>query len=68
MCAKREPYRDTAPRSDVADHLTDPHLVILHVGHDEKNYQAKYIPGSEILLDGQVCNESFRVGNRIAAT
>jgi hypothetical protein len=48
--------------------LTDPHLVIVHVGHDEKDYQAKYIPGSEILLDGQVCNESFRVGNRIAAT
>jgi hypothetical protein len=48
--------------------LTDPHLLIVHVGHDEKDYQAKYIPGSEILLDGQVCNESFRTGIRIAAT
>jgi thiosulfate/3-mercaptopyruvate sulfurtransferase len=33
----------------LADHLSDPNLVIVHVGHDEGDYRAAHIPGARYL-------------------
>lgn len=33
----------------LADHLTDPNLVIVHIGHDEEDYKAGHIPGARYL-------------------
>jgi thiosulfate/3-mercaptopyruvate sulfurtransferase len=33
----------------LADHLTDPNLVIVHIGHDESDYRAAHIPGARFL-------------------
>jgi thiosulfate/3-mercaptopyruvate sulfurtransferase len=33
----------------LADHLTDPNLVIVHIGHDESDYRAAHIPGARYL-------------------
>jgi thiosulfate/3-mercaptopyruvate sulfurtransferase len=33
----------------LADHLSDPQLVIVYVGHDRGDYQAAHIPGSRFL-------------------
>ena len=33
----------------LADHLSDPHLVIVYVGHDHGDYAAGHIPGSRFL-------------------
>lgn len=33
----------------LADHLSDPHLVIVHIGHDRGDYQAAHIPGAHFL-------------------
>jgi len=33
----------------LADHLSDPNLVIVYVGHDRGDYQAAHIPGSRFL-------------------
>ncbi len=38
----------------LADHLSDPHLVIVHIGHDRGDYQAAHIPGARFPVDGQV--------------
>jgi thiosulfate/3-mercaptopyruvate sulfurtransferase len=34
----------------LADHLNDPKLVIVHIGHDEGEYRAAHIPGARFLL------------------
>ena len=34
----------------LADHLNDPKLVIVHIGHDEGEYRASHIPGARFLL------------------
>ncbi len=34
----------------LADHLNDPKLVIVHIGHDEGDYRASHIPGARFLL------------------
>lgn len=34
----------------LADHLNDPKLVIVHIGHDEAEYRASHIPGARFLL------------------
>jgi thiosulfate/3-mercaptopyruvate sulfurtransferase len=33
----------------LADHLADPNLVIVHIGHDESDYRAAHIPGARYL-------------------
>jgi thiosulfate/3-mercaptopyruvate sulfurtransferase len=33
----------------LADHLADPNLVIVHIGHDESDYRAGHIPGARYL-------------------
>jgi thiosulfate/3-mercaptopyruvate sulfurtransferase len=33
----------------LADHLSDPNLVIVHIGHHESDYQAGHIPGARYL-------------------
>src|ERR1700722_4468685 len=33
----------------LADHLSDPHLVIVHIGHDRGEYLAVHIPGARFL-------------------
>src|SRR5580692_12342719 len=33
----------------LADHLADPNLVIVHIGHDEDDYKAAHIPGARYL-------------------
>ena len=33
----------------LADHLSDPNLVIVYIGHDEGDYRAAHIPGSRYL-------------------
>ncbi|MGC2110906.1 MAG: sulfurtransferase [Candidatus Korobacteraceae bacterium] len=33
----------------LADHLSDPHLVIVHIGHDHGEYLAVHIPGARFL-------------------
>ena len=33
----------------LADHLSDPNLVIVHIGHDESDYRAAHIPGARYL-------------------
>jgi len=33
----------------LADHLSDPQLVIVHIGHDRGDYQAAHIPGARFL-------------------
>jgi thiosulfate/3-mercaptopyruvate sulfurtransferase len=33
----------------LADHLSDPNLVIVHIGHDESDYLAAHIPGARYL-------------------
>jgi len=33
----------------LADHLADPNLVIVHIGHDEGDYRAAHIPGARYL-------------------
>ncbi len=33
----------------LADHLSDPQLVIVHIGHDRGDYQAAHIPGAIFL-------------------
>jgi len=33
----------------LADHLSDPHLVIVHIAHDENDYRAAHIPGARYL-------------------
>ncbi len=33
----------------LADHLSDPNLVIVHIGHDEGDYRAAHIPGARYL-------------------
>jgi len=33
----------------LADHLNDPNLVIVHIGHDESDYRAGHIPGARYL-------------------
>src|SRR5215831_15324174 len=37
----------------LADHLNDPKLVIVHIGHDEGEYRASHIPGARFLLMGK---------------
>jgi thiosulfate/3-mercaptopyruvate sulfurtransferase len=42
----------------LADHLSDPHLVIVYIGHDRGDYQAAHIPGSRFLsMDKFVSNQ-----------
>lgn len=42
----------------LADHLSDPHLVIVHIGHDRGEYQAAHIPGARFLpMDKFVSNQ-----------
>jgi thiosulfate/3-mercaptopyruvate sulfurtransferase len=33
----------------LADHLSNPHLVIVHVGHDRGDYESAHIPGARFL-------------------
>jgi thiosulfate/3-mercaptopyruvate sulfurtransferase len=33
----------------LADHLSDPNLVVVYIGHDEGDYRAAHIPGSRYL-------------------
>src|SRR4051812_27144874 len=33
----------------LAQHLSDPHLVIIHAGHNEKDYNTAHIPGARFL-------------------
>ena len=33
----------------LADHLSDPNLVIVHIAHDESDYRAAHIPGARYL-------------------
>ena len=33
----------------LADHLSDPHLVIVHIAHDESDYREAHIPGARYL-------------------
>jgi thiosulfate/3-mercaptopyruvate sulfurtransferase len=33
----------------LADHLADPNLVIVHIGHDESDYRGVHIPGARYL-------------------
>lgn len=33
----------------LSEHLTDPNLVIVHIGHDEQDYRAAHIPGAIYL-------------------
>jgi thiosulfate/3-mercaptopyruvate sulfurtransferase len=33
----------------LADHLADPNLVIVHIGHEESDYRAAHIPGARYL-------------------
>jgi len=33
----------------LADHLSDPQLVIVHIGHDRGDYEAAHIPGARFL-------------------
>ncbi len=33
----------------LADHLSDPNLVIVHIGHEEGDYRAAHIPGARYL-------------------
>jgi thiosulfate/3-mercaptopyruvate sulfurtransferase len=33
----------------LADHLSDPHLVLVHIGHDESDYREAHIPGARYL-------------------
>ncbi len=33
----------------LADHLSDPNLVIVHIGHDENDYHVAHIPGARYL-------------------
>jgi thiosulfate/3-mercaptopyruvate sulfurtransferase len=33
----------------LADHLSDPHLVVVHIGHDQSDYRAAHIPGAIFL-------------------
>lgn len=33
----------------LADHLNDPNLVIVHIGHDQSDYHAAHIPGARYL-------------------
>src|SRR5579871_4516823 len=33
----------------LADHLRDPNVVIVHIGHDEMDYRAGHIPGARYL-------------------
>jgi thiosulfate/3-mercaptopyruvate sulfurtransferase len=42
----------------LADHLSDPHLVIVQIGHDQGEYQAAHIPGARFLhMDKFVSNQ-----------
>lgn len=42
----------------LADHLSDPHLVIVYIGHDRGDYAAAHIPGSRFLpMDKFVSNQ-----------
>lgn len=42
----------------LADHLSDPHLVIVHIGHDRGDYEAAHIPGARFLpMDKFVSNK-----------
>ncbi len=42
----------------LADHLSGPHLVIVHIGHDRGDYQAAHIPGARFLpMDKFVSNQ-----------
>ncbi len=42
----------------LADHLSDPNLVIVHIGHDRGDYQAAHIPGARFLpMDKFVSNQ-----------
>ena len=34
----------------LADHLSDPNLVIVHIAHDEGDYRAAHIPGARYLV------------------
>ena len=33
----------------LAEHLSDPHLVIVHIGHDRGDYEAAHIPGARFF-------------------
>jgi thiosulfate/3-mercaptopyruvate sulfurtransferase len=33
----------------LSDHISDPNLVIVHIGHDESDYRAGHIPGARYL-------------------
>jgi thiosulfate/3-mercaptopyruvate sulfurtransferase len=42
----------------LAGHLSDPHLVIVHIGHDRGDYEAAHIPGARFLpMDKFVSNQ-----------
>jgi thiosulfate/3-mercaptopyruvate sulfurtransferase len=42
----------------LAEHLADPNLVIVHIGHDQAEYQAAHIPGARFLpMDKFVSNQ-----------
>jgi thiosulfate/3-mercaptopyruvate sulfurtransferase len=49
----------------LSDHLTDPHLVIVHVGHDEKDYQAGHIPGAIFLSTDKIATSHTEPGTEL---
>ena len=55
------PSRDAAAHPELvvstqwlADHLSDPNLVIVYIGHDEGDYRSAHIPGSRYLAMDKV--------------
>ena len=54
--------KSAAPRPEMlvstqwlADHLSDPHLVLVHVAGSPADYHAQHIPGARHLPTGKVC-------------
>jgi thiosulfate/3-mercaptopyruvate sulfurtransferase len=52
----------------LADHLGDPHLVIVHVGHDESDYRAAHIPGARYLAMNKFATGQTKPGTELLST
>ena len=49
----------------LADHLSDPHLVIVHIGHDENDYHAAHIPGARYLAMDKFADQHTEPGTEL---
>jgi thiosulfate/3-mercaptopyruvate sulfurtransferase len=49
----------------LSEHLSDPNLVIVHVGHDEEDYRGAHIPGAIFLSTDKIATSHAEPGTEL---